>query len=243
MGSAEMCRRRGDCKTDSRPPPLRCKERTVTPRIESDTMKRTNLTIAEPCHENWDTMTGDQRGRFCSSCDKSVHHLTEMSPREATSLLRSQPADGLCIRYEVDEAGDPVVGRRRVLATSPLSQQLGATALVGRATMFAAGLASMLAAGVATAGPPAPMLMGEPIPLEIMGGLDAWSEEPKPGDRAESPTTGPVETTLEQQECEASGRLDCYGIELHEVEFIPTIEIDRPQLMGRMPAPEFRQKW
>lgn len=56
------------------------------------------LTVTSPCNEDWDAMTGNEKVRFCSHCDLSVHNLSEMTRREALALVRKSEGR-LCIRY------------------------------------------------------------------------------------------------------------------------------------------------
>lgn len=58
-----------------------------------------SIAVKEPCHESWDKMTGDQKERFCDSCNKSVHNLSEMTTAEAADLL-SKSTDRVCVRYQ-----------------------------------------------------------------------------------------------------------------------------------------------
>lgn len=46
-----------------------------------------NIEIASPCSANWDDMVGDERLRFCGSCEKNVYNFSEMSKAEITQLL------------------------------------------------------------------------------------------------------------------------------------------------------------
>lgn len=47
------------------------------------------LTIPEPCHENWENMTLDEKGRFCAICSKTVRDFTSFSDEELVSQFAS----------------------------------------------------------------------------------------------------------------------------------------------------------
>ena len=38
--------------------------------------------VASPCSASWDEMLGDERVRFCTSCEKNVFNLSAMSREE-----------------------------------------------------------------------------------------------------------------------------------------------------------------
>lgn len=57
-----------------------------------------NIKVASPCSADWNEMTGDERQRFCGSCQKNVYNLSGMTKDEAENLLLN--AEGrLCIRF------------------------------------------------------------------------------------------------------------------------------------------------
>ncbi|WP_434045650.1 MULTISPECIES: hypothetical protein [Sorangium] len=79
-----------------------------------------SLRVASPCPAHWDEMAGDDRVRFCRTCEKSVYNLSAMPRDEAERLVRAS-AGGLCVRlYQradgtVLTADCPVgVSRRRI---------------------------------------------------------------------------------------------------------------------------------
>jgi hypothetical protein len=45
------------------------------------------LRIASPCTMNWEHMSGDERSRFCQSCQLNVYNLSEMSVDEIEKLI------------------------------------------------------------------------------------------------------------------------------------------------------------
>src|SRR5215204_1355455 len=54
--------------------------------------------IAAPCPADWGKMVGDERVRFCGSCQLNVYNLSGMSRREAEALVTN--AEGrLCVRF------------------------------------------------------------------------------------------------------------------------------------------------
>jgi len=57
-----------------------------------------NIKIASPCSQDWDSMVGDTRKRFCGECNLNVYNLSGMTKVEAESLLIN--AEGrLCVRF------------------------------------------------------------------------------------------------------------------------------------------------
>ena len=68
------------------------------------------LAISTPCTEDWETMDGDERKRFCGKCQLYVHNLTEYSTQEAEVLIAHGRSSGkrTCVRFYRDEKGDVV---------------------------------------------------------------------------------------------------------------------------------------
>ncbi len=57
-----------------------------------------NIKIASPCSQDWNSMTGNDRQRFCGSCELNVYNLSGMTRSEAERLIIS--AEGrLCVRF------------------------------------------------------------------------------------------------------------------------------------------------
>jgi hypothetical protein len=55
--------------------------------------------VASPCTAEWNEMLGDERVRFCLSCEKNVYNLSSMAKDDAEALLRERVGDDLCIRF------------------------------------------------------------------------------------------------------------------------------------------------
>jgi hypothetical protein len=54
--------------------------------------------VAAPCRADWDAMLGDERVRFCQQCERNVYNLSDMSKKEAETLV-SRAEGRLCVRF------------------------------------------------------------------------------------------------------------------------------------------------
>lgn len=54
--------------------------------------------VASPCSASWEAMKGDDRKRFCGTCDKNVYDLSAMTRDEATTFVKEHEGAGACIR-------------------------------------------------------------------------------------------------------------------------------------------------
>jgi hypothetical protein len=153
------------------------------------------LQVSEPCTAVWDSMSGDGRARFCARCQKHVHNLSEVTPREALDLvLRS--GGQLCLRIERDPRGMP---RTRALA-EPL-YQIGRRASRLAAGAFGAAL-TLCSAAAAHAQETTP----EPPQQVVATSSDAAGTEVKP-EPAPAQGTQITELPLEGRELIVRGGL------------------------------------
>jgi hypothetical protein len=58
------------------------------------------ITIPKPCHEDWNAMTPDATGRFCSSCTKSVVDFTNKSTTEIQQYFIENQGKKVCGRFQ-----------------------------------------------------------------------------------------------------------------------------------------------
>ena len=65
------------------------------------------ISINEPCHENWDKMTPNDKGAFCLSCQKNVVDFSNKTVNEIKDFFRKKrDAESVCGRFEVDQLHD-----------------------------------------------------------------------------------------------------------------------------------------
>lgn len=81
--------------------------------------KPIQLSIASPCHENWDNMTPADKGRFCASCQKRVVDFTRSSDREILEAIKT--GGQACGRFRASQLNRDLVApqeKSRLWATA-----------------------------------------------------------------------------------------------------------------------------
>ena len=77
-------------------------------------MKKIQLGIPEPCHENWNNMKPEEKGRFCNSCQKTVVDFRNMSDSQLAEFFK-KPAGSVCGRFHADQLNrDISIPRKRI---------------------------------------------------------------------------------------------------------------------------------
>ena len=75
--------------------------------------KKIQLTIDEPCHENWDCMTPVEKGKFCGACQKQVVDFSNMSDRQVAEFFKKpiqsfSKGSSVCGRFMADQLDRPI---------------------------------------------------------------------------------------------------------------------------------------
>src|SRR5436190_13082644 len=101
-----------------------------------------NVKVAAPCAASWDQMTGDDRARFCSLCQKNVYNLSALTAAEITALIQEKEGK-LCGRFYRRSDGtmltaDCPVGLRN------MARRLRALSVAAAGLLFASLTASMI---------------------------------------------------------------------------------------------------
>jgi predicted Fe-S protein YdhL (DUF1289 family) len=122
----------------------------------SDMIPLNQISVATPCHESWEGMTGDDKKRFCAGCRKHVYNLSAMTEAEAQAVLK---IDQPCVRFYRRMDGtvltqDCPVGVRRVRLRIAAAVSGALAAIVGALSGGRQALADP------TMGAPAPPTMG-----------------------------------------------------------------------------------
>ena len=66
------------------------------------------ISIPNPCHENWDAMTPTEIGKFCSSCQKEVIDFSRMIDQEIRRILNSFK-ETPCGRFNINQLERPLI--------------------------------------------------------------------------------------------------------------------------------------
>lgn len=55
--------------------------------------------IPNPCSENWNEMSPEEKGRFCSVCSKCVIDFTEKNSQEIQEIIEEKSDENICGRF------------------------------------------------------------------------------------------------------------------------------------------------
>ena len=68
--------------------------------------KKISIQIPEPCHEDWNQMSPQERGRHCQVCEKTVMDFTNKTDAFIVKALKSD--SNLCGRFRNDQLNRPL---------------------------------------------------------------------------------------------------------------------------------------
>jgi len=54
------------------------------------------IILPKPCHEKWETMTSQEKGRFCAVCSKTVRDFTNNSDDEILDYFSDHSSQNIC---------------------------------------------------------------------------------------------------------------------------------------------------
>ncbi len=59
-----------------------------------------SISIPKPCHENWDAMSPKEKGKFCTSCSKTVIDFTKMNTYEIQDFISENKNSNICGHFK-----------------------------------------------------------------------------------------------------------------------------------------------
>ncbi len=66
------------------------------------------IRIQEPCHENWNNMLPDPKGKFCTSCSKSVVDFSNKTDTQIHNILLQHKGEQVCGRFVKTQLNRPL---------------------------------------------------------------------------------------------------------------------------------------
>lgn len=77
--------------------------------------KKIQLSIAEPCHENWENMSPVDKGKFCGSCQKQVVDFSMKNDRQIAEFFKKPTTGSVCGRFMTDQLEREIeIPKRRI---------------------------------------------------------------------------------------------------------------------------------
>lgn len=73
------------------------------------------INIAEPCHENWDKMLNEEKGKFCLSCQKQVVDFSRMTNEEIINYFNVNEGKKTCGRIAKHQHNTPISNYQKVV--------------------------------------------------------------------------------------------------------------------------------
>jgi len=159
-----------------------------------------NARIASPCSADWNDMAGDERVRFCGSCEKNVYNLTDLATEDAEAIILEHEGN-LCVRlYQRSDGTLISEDCPRGLTAARRTLRRGLAAVIG---LFAVLLTATLSRGrsrdwygqpqltymqpfkwlydrVAPAPPPQTLVLGDicipPVPMNNSGSAETTED-------------------------------------------------------------------
>jgi hypothetical protein len=65
--------------------------------------KHIQISVENPCHENWENMSPVEKGRFCGSCQKQVIDFTGMTDAQVAAFFKKPSTGSVCGRFMGDQ--------------------------------------------------------------------------------------------------------------------------------------------
>ncbi len=106
--------------------------------------KTLQLSIPEPCHEDWNQMTPTDKGRFCASCQKDVVDFTNMNNAQLIKFFRKKASSNVCGRFYNDQLNTEIPIPTKRIPWAKYFFQITLPAFIASGKLMAQGAPKML---------------------------------------------------------------------------------------------------
>ena len=119
-----------------------------------------SIRVKDPCTENWDEMSGNDRVRFCSHCSKNVNDISKLTRKQAMLLVRESEGR-LCVRYLQDPKTNAPIFADRLYQISRSAPLMAAGVMTASLSLAAMTYAQGCVDAVPSQPPPAASRLAE----------------------------------------------------------------------------------
>lgn len=98
--------------------------------------KQINISIPEPCSEDWDKMLPEEKGRFCMSCQKVVVDFTTMSDEQLLKYFTEYKGKNTCGHFLATQVDRPLAIPQKRHWYSNINKRVAAAFIAVQAILF-----------------------------------------------------------------------------------------------------------
>lgn len=98
--------------------------------------KHINISVPEPCSEDWDKMLPEEKGRFCMSCQKVVVDFTAMSDEQLLKYFTEYKGKNTCGHFLATQVDRPLAVPQKRHWYSSINKRVAAAFIAVQAMLF-----------------------------------------------------------------------------------------------------------
>ncbi len=103
--------------------------------------QKIRVSLPEPCHENWSKMTPNEKGRFCSVCQKNVFDFTKLSDLEIINTFNEN--SDLCGRIKNSQLNRTLTKQKKSFLINGIASLIALLGLGNHSTKAQTGILSI----------------------------------------------------------------------------------------------------
>jgi hypothetical protein len=108
-------------------PRFLCFPNSATMKKDHSKLQLKNISIKQPCSENWQDMDSQTGGRFCRNCQKQVIDFTDKTDEDLRRIIEEQGSN-LCGRFRKSQIAEPLAIPEKRVNISGFFKKAAATA-------------------------------------------------------------------------------------------------------------------